>query len=373
MNQHTHKELIIQWANGHRIEKLHADGEWRTETTPTWSIESTYRLLAGKARIHTIIFCVPFQHVRSSNGILSVVRFAQTLQVLGIRVFFLCVLSEYPSEELIFTSNLRARMGNSEYEQLNTYIASTARRLGLNFTADPNPLIDEGAVVLYPERIINNPLSARRVIRYFGNKSGVLNGGQQVNLGEHDFILSHSKILYPGAHHYLYFAEIDHEFKESELPDFNDRKTSLTYIGKGYLYGEVQIIEGTIQVTREFPNNKKDLSNLLRNSRFLFTWDSWTNLIAEAIFCGVIPVRLRDSPFSKNELNDSEAAPIPCVDISKIVFDRETESYRLKNTEEYEFFCRERNLFMDKQIYLERYYPFSVQAFLSKLQDHFSD
>ena len=373
MDQYIHRELIIQWANGHQIERLHADGEWRLEMAPSWSRADSYRLFSGRnEKVSTLIFCVPFQHVRASNGILSVVRFAQILQVLGIRVVFMCVLSEHPSEELIFTKNLRSRMVSNEFENLHSRIGANAQRLGLEFTADPTPLIDEGAVVLYSERIINNPLCAKKIIRYFGNKNGVLNGGRLVNQGEHDFILSHSKILHPRAHHYLYFAEIDHEFKETNSLDFNRRETSLTYIGKGHLYGEVGLIDSTLQITREFPNNKKDLANLLRNSKFLFTWDSWTNLIAEAIFCGTIPVLLRSSPFSMDEINNSENAPIPCIDISKIEYDKRTRGYTLKNQADYELFRQQRDLFMARQSYLERYYPFSVQEFLSKLQAHFS-
>jgi hypothetical protein len=179
--------------------------------------------------------------------------------------------------------------------------------------------------------------------------------------------------LYPNANQYLYFAEINYEFKNTELKEFNDREASITYVGKGSLYGEVGIFNDTVYVTREFPNNKKDLASILRNSRFLFTWDSWTNLIAEAIFCGVVPVILRNEPFTLEEINNSENAPIPCVDISKIEYDDKTKRYNFKNSIDYQNFCIERTFFMNKQRDLELNYPFSVQEFLTKLQVHFAN
>jgi hypothetical protein len=44
MAKRIHKELIIKWANGYVIERLHADGSWREDTVPTWSYTYSYRL-----------------------------------------------------------------------------------------------------------------------------------------------------------------------------------------------------------------------------------------------------------------------------------------------------------------------------------------
>lgn len=373
MNHQIHKELIIKWANGSKIERLHSNSEWKLEVSPTWASEQKYRVTPSKESINTIIFCLPFQHVGSSNGLQSVLRFAKTLSAQGIQIIFMCVLSEHPQEELIFNEYLRLRIGDEEFANLYTVIENKAKELGINFTTDHELMISKGAAVLYSERIIQNPLNAKKVIRYFGNKDGFLNGGKLVQLNDNDFILAHSKILHPNANHYLYFADINHEFKCSEPKEFNHRETSVTYVGKGFLYGEVGIFNDTINVTREFPDNKKELANILRNSRFLFTWDCWTNLIAEAIFCGVVPVILRNEPFTLDEINHSENAPIPCVDISKIEYDEKTKSYNFKNPIDYQNFCIERTLFMNKQMDLDRYYPFSVQEFLTKLQIHFAN
>jgi hypothetical protein len=323
--------------------------------------------------INTIIICLPFQNVASSNGLLSILRFSQTISVLGIKVVFMCVLSEYPKEELIFTKYLQPRMGGEKFAHLLSIIESNAKRLDINLITDHEPLIDKGAVVLYTERIIQNPLNAKKVIRYFGNKDGFLNKGKLVELGNNDFILSHSKILHPNANHYLFFSEINHEFKKTELKEFKQREISITYVGKGYLYGEVKLVNDTILVTREYPDNKKELANILRNSRFLFTWDNWTNLIGEAIFCGAVPVMLRNEPFTLDELNNSEIAPIPYIDISKIEFDEKTNNFDFKTPIYYDEFCEERIIFMNKQMNLDRYYPLSVQEFLTKLQIHFAN
>ncbi len=44
MTKRIHKELIIKWADGYVIERLHTDGSWREDLTPTWSYTHSYRL-----------------------------------------------------------------------------------------------------------------------------------------------------------------------------------------------------------------------------------------------------------------------------------------------------------------------------------------
>jgi hypothetical protein len=105
--RHIHCQTIVKWANGAQIERLHSDGQWRMEINPTWSTDQKYRVSATSQDLRTIIFCVPFLHIDSSNGILSVTRLAETLGTLGVNVVFMCVLSEYPKEELIFTNTLQ--------------------------------------------------------------------------------------------------------------------------------------------------------------------------------------------------------------------------------------------------------------------------
>lgn len=39
-----HRKLIIKWANGYVIERLHSDGSWQEDITPTWSHTYSYRL-----------------------------------------------------------------------------------------------------------------------------------------------------------------------------------------------------------------------------------------------------------------------------------------------------------------------------------------
>ncbi len=44
MNKRVHNELIIKWANGYVIERLHSDGSWREDLIPTWSYSYSYRV-----------------------------------------------------------------------------------------------------------------------------------------------------------------------------------------------------------------------------------------------------------------------------------------------------------------------------------------
>jgi len=63
-----------------------------------------------------------------------------------------------------------------------------------------------------------------------------------------------------------------------------------------------KVIEGTIEITRTAPSEKQGLADLLRQTRFLFTYDVCTLLTSEAILSGAIVVPLIFHPYKKEEL-----------------------------------------------------------------------
>ena len=168
----------------------------------------------------------------------------------------------------------------------------------------------ENGIVVYPEVITGNPLGAKRVVRYFLNKEGFASGNK-VEAGENDFIMTFSRIYRPDAHAVL--------TKEATNPAFNtdgseyvlDRTIDCTYIGKGKLYGDCRVVEGTTEITRTWPETKQELADLLKKTRFLFMYDTMTAMITDSLRCGAIPVILMFKPFSEEEIDTNYFGKVP--------------------------------------------------------------
>ncbi len=167
--------------------------------------------------------------------------------------------------------------------------------------------INEG-VVIYPEVVSGNPVNAPRVVRYVLNSEGFV-GGNKMNVSDSDFILSYSSVYHAAPHAIL--TKICHHAvfnTENTLPVM-DRKMDMTYIGKGSTLGECYVMPGTVELTRHWPKNKDELAVLLKNTRYLYTWDFHSQTVTDALLCGVIPVYMNLAPFTSfDELHPAEAA-----------------------------------------------------------------
>ena len=167
--------------------------------------------------------------------------------------------------------------------------------------------IDEG-IVIYPEVITGNPLKALRVVRYVLNSEGFV-GGNKMNASDDDFILAYSSVYHAAPHAIL--TKICHHAvfnTENTLPVM-DRKMDMTYIGKGVTHGECYVVPGSVELTRQWPKNKAELAVLLKNTRYLYTWDYHSQTVTDALLCGAIPVFMNLAPFTSfDELHPAEAA-----------------------------------------------------------------
>jgi hypothetical protein len=163
--------------------------------------------------------------------------------------------------------------------------------------------IDDKSIVIYPEVIEGNPLEAKNVVRYYLNREGFASGNR-VNASPNDFILSFDKLYYSNPHAFLRYENINPHFYFDGAKPTLERSLDCTYFGKGIMYSnECKVIEGTIEITRTAPAEKQGLADLLRQTRFLFTYDVCTALNSEAIICGAIVVPLMFHPYKEEELS----------------------------------------------------------------------
>lgn len=158
-------------------------------------------------------------------------------------------------------------------------------------------------IVIYPEITRGNPLNARRVVRYILNVPGFFGG--PLSYPSSDLLVAYAPDLavYSGGE-LLSINVIEDFFRY----DGEIKKIDCVWIGKGKNTSH-PAAHGAVEITRQWPANRQELSELLKQTRILYTYDNYTALITEASRCGckVIyldtakPVQLIDSPpdFSK--------------------------------------------------------------------------
>lgn len=243
-----------------------------------------------------LVYSPPFW--QGSAGIFALHRLADNIASLGFEVFFkfynLSYMS-YTEEEL-----------SSRPEKF--YNPDDRHNLALRRQKPPENL--DSVIVIYPETLPENPLGANNVVRYvmnFPHKNMF-----PMVPGPRDFILAYWPEYYPKHHHHALAILPDNKdlvLAQCVLP-FQSRDIDCTYIGKGVKVPGYYKINGTTEITREWPETKHGLYDLLRRTRYLFTWDPLTALNFEAVFWGAIPVYLRFAPYFE-EAPEFGLAPYP--------------------------------------------------------------
>lgn len=237
---------------------------------------------------------VTARYISNSNGIKILHKLCHTINKLGGDARLLFINSSEPSSQTIgFHDDTWTN------KELNTPVL---KREDQDFIQD--------AYVLYPETIIANPVKAKRVIRYFGNKEGYCSG-RAVIAGTNDFIVAHSRVIHPNPHYVLFNADINPAFNDVGTEPYDQRTLDATYIGKGYIYGGTGILPNTLYIAREWPNSQEQLALVMRNTRFFYTWDAWTATNVEAVLCGAVPVILSYDPWTPEEIDSSELGWLP--------------------------------------------------------------
>jgi hypothetical protein len=238
--------------------------------------------------------------------------------------------------------------------------AENVKKYGVRLLDDFSREKIESSYVVYPDAVLDNPLGAPRVIRYFGNRDGILKGGATVRRGANDFMLAHSRFMSPDAHHVCTFTRMNPLFNRTgTLPPFN-RTLDLSYIGKGALYGFNGKVNNTVGISRGWPESKEELAILLRNCRFFYTADSCSHINNEALSCGAIPIFLHNGPWTDAEIDAFEAGPLPRLHPGESL-----------DEAKWERFERDRDRYLAGLSAIEREWEPSVQAMIEKVDRHF--
>jgi hypothetical protein len=154
---------------------------------------------------------------------------------------------------------------------------------------------DPEAVVIYPEVVTNNPLNAKKVVRYLLNKEAAIDG-KPIDWGINDFPMAYSK-LYKDCDT-LFYPIIDTEISVNRN---EPREYNSYYVGKGNKYAICPPLPGCKEVL--INNSINEFVNILNKSRIFFTYDTLSSSNIDAVLCGAMPYFLLKPP---KELKNAE-------------------------------------------------------------------
>lgn len=231
-----------------------------------------------------VIVAPPYVH--SSHGICAMHYLCHTINMLGGRA------------RLLFHLCDQIRVGSTEHtnKKWNT------PALDVSFTPHASDII------IYPETLSGNPLGAKNVVRWMGHKDGAL--GVLMKEKASDFIIAYSKIVHPKPDCVLFYANFNECFYEGH----HSGMTLASYFGKSYLYGKDEPIPGTLVIERDWPETQEKLADLLRRTKILYTYDTWSATNIEAIICGAYVNYMRWDIFTPAEIDGTELGSIPRLD-----------------------------------------------------------
>lgn len=131
------------------------------------------------------------------------------------------------------------------------------------------------------------------VARYYLNRIGAL-----MKMGiprEGEFKITWIPEFCDQPHFVLRSPTVRYPLEAATHVSLDNRQIDLTYVGKGVLKGvDTPRIPHTLEVKKDWPNNDDEYFYLLKNTRRLYTYDSVTSVIEDAIVLGALPVLLLD-------------------------------------------------------------------------------
>lgn len=209
------------------------------------------------------------------------------------------IQNEYESHILIMAGDQFQYTNNNEF--FSDKLSNT-NRVHLLKKLELQSIIDDG-IVVYPEIVVGNPLGAKNVVRYFLNEDGMVTG-KKSNYSDKEFRLAYFEKFVTNPHALLFKPIINPSFHDNGTLPHETRPLNTTYIGKGSKYGKCFRLPHTIEITREYPKAKEELSILLRNTNFFFSWDSVSSTNFDAILCGAKLVLMQDLPQSRDSMRN---------------------------------------------------------------------
>lgn len=154
------------------------------------------------------------------------------------------------------------------------------------------------AIVLYPERIVGNPLQVRNVVRWLLNRPGLLNGGR-TNYGPDDlYFFFQSAFDDPALNrdpdNHLLLLWLNPIYRDRGLPG---RQGTCHLMRKG---AGRAIVHGPDSIPLDGLSHEEKADVFNRTERF-YCYDLYTFYANYAALCGCIPIIVPDPAISKEQ------------------------------------------------------------------------
>ena len=153
--------------------------------------------------------------------------------------------------------------------------------------------LQDDAIVVYPETIAGNPLRVRNVARLVLFYPGK-NGGMR-KYHHSEMIFTYLPEFLPGAD-VLTIPWIDKELFTN--PGY-ERTQDYCFVYKGGRWKDPPELRGLQTITMAWPETRERLADLLKHTRTLFSFDSKSAIIYEAIACGANVLIVTKNGYSK--------------------------------------------------------------------------
>jgi hypothetical protein len=146
-----------------------------------------------------------------------------------------------------------------------------------------------------------------------------------------------------------------------ELITTYPKNLMLSYIGKGKKYGTCSRVPGSIGL--DWEKSHEEYMILLKNSRFIFTWDPMSGVNLDAVTYGCMPVFLSTRPWSDNEIQNQDLR-LPSLTIEE--FGKESDVLK-----QFDMFLDKRDKFFIEIDGLQKQWPEKIYSLVKLIEQHF--
>ncbi len=135
-------------------------------------------------------------------------------------------------------------------------------------------------IIIYPESLPGNPLEFKRVVRWVLFYPGQIGGDK--NYEKNEIVFSWLKDYYDAP--ILQVQHLDHELFYEDKNIVKDTDSYFVY--KGGQCRTFPELEKAVKITYDYPQTRKELAQLLRRTKTLYSFDDKSALNNEALLCG---------------------------------------------------------------------------------------
>ena len=143
---------------------------------------------------------------------------------------------------------------------------------------------DPEAIVIYPEGCRDNPLNAKKIVRYLLAPENFFKA-TPIQWQPTDFKIAFSRV-YANDCDSLFYPICD---LDNFIPTDKPKKFNSFYVGKGHLRQQCQSLKDCVEIMRNWPEQKQELAKILQMTNILFTYDEMSAINVDAALCGAMP------------------------------------------------------------------------------------